>query len=366
MTVDVLRVLKMRMGVGSWILVVLLIAYFAFTFVIFFQAVIPSYEDGTTSWTFAVDSTVYVYMADSIREGRNEPWVLGAFASFPNTVMTPVAIALVLNSAFLVMLANYAVLAISVLLFRLTFSISTIAFLVLLLLNPTTTTSILCVNKEILDLFVISLFLFARVKRFRLLLLVALVLALVNRWETCAIMITYLIAESRLNPWRERRGLTLLLLVGALNFVPIVGAEVLAKRFEEAEYAGVIRVLDILQLHYLYFIAVIPKIADNLFGQLPNPQVWKTPSSWLFINFFNNAAAAILILINMAKGRFTLRSDFIYLGAFGSVLLAQSLVVQPRYFYFVYILLCLEAAEKKSRSPLLARSPIRQPELQHA
>jgi hypothetical protein len=103
-----------------------------------------------------------------------------------------------------------------------------------------------------------------------------------------------------------------------------------------------------------------------LFGQLPNPQVWKTPSSWLFINFFNNAAAAILILINMAKGRFTLRSDFIYLGAFGSVLLAQSLVVQPRYFYFVYILLCLEAAEKKSRSPLLARSPIRQPELQHA
>jgi hypothetical protein len=366
MTVDVCRILKTRMGIGSWILIVLMLAYFAFTFVIFFQAVIPSYENDTTSGTFAVDSTTYVYMADSLREGRNEPWVLGAFATFPNTVTTPVAIAFFLKSAFLVMLLNYAILAISVFLLKRSFSIATVEFLALLLLNPTTTTSILCVNKEILDLLVFSLFMFARVKRYRMLLLAALVLALINRWETCIIIVCYLIAESRLNPWRERRGLTLLLLVGMLNFMPIVGAEVLAKRFAEAEYAGVIRALDMLQLHYLYFLAVIPKIADNLFGQLPNPQVWKTPSSWLFINFFNNIAAAILILINITKRRFTLRSDFIYLGAFGSILLAQALVVQPRYFYFVYILLCLEAARKKDGSPSMTFSRIRQPELQHA
>jgi hypothetical protein len=367
MTVDVCRILKTRMGIGSWILIVLLLAYFAFTFVIFFQAVIPSYENDTTSDAFAVDSTTYVYMADSLREGRNEPWVLGALTSFPNTVATPVAIAFFLQSAVLVMLLNYAILAISVFLLKRSFSISTLEFLALLLLNPTTTTSILCVNKEILDLLVFSLFMFARVKRYRMLLLAALVLALINRYETCVIIVCYLIAESRLNPWRERRFLTLLLLVGALNFVmPLVGSETLTKRFEEAESAGVIRALDMLQLHYLYFVAVIPKIADNLFGQLPNPQVWKTPSSWLYLNFFNNIAAAILILINIVKRRFTLRSDFIYLGAFGSILLAQALVVQPRYFYFVYVLLCLEAARKKDCSPSMIFSRIRQPELQHA
>jgi hypothetical protein len=364
---DLAKLLSRRMSLKSVILLFLFVVYVAFTFMIFFESVVPSLDRGTTSDDFAVDSTIYIYMADSLREGQYDPWVMDSLARFPNTTWTPVFISLICKSALLVMVANYALFIFSVSLLKRGFPISLGAFVGLLLLNPTTTTSLLCVNKEVLDLLVFSLFLYAQKKGKRGLLLFALTVALINRYETCIIIVCYLIAESRLNPWRERRFLTLLLLVGALNFVmPLVGSETLAKRFEEAESAGVIRALDMLQLHYLYFVAVIPKIADNLFGQLPNPQVWKTPSSWLYLNFFNNIAAAILILINIVKRRFTLRSDFIYLGAFGSILLAQALVVQPRYFYFVYVLLCLEAARKKDCSPSMTFSRIWQPELQHA
>src|ERR1700722_2329326 len=112
MIVSLEKILTNRFQIKSLIFVGLFAAYVMLTFAIFFLAVIPSYVEGTTSKVFAVDSTQYVYMADSLREGRNEPWVLGAMYSFPNSLWTPVGLSLLLNSAFLVMLANYAALAI--------------------------------------------------------------------------------------------------------------------------------------------------------------------------------------------------------------------------------------------------------------
>jgi hypothetical protein len=173
-----------------------LIAYLAITFVIFYRAVIPSYEDGSTSWTFAVDSTIYTDYADSLRAGRNDPLVLGALAYFPNTLWAPVLIALALNSALLVMLLNYALFVISIWILKRGFSISAAALVVLLLLNPTTTTSLLCVNKEVLDLFSISIFLYSQRKHNSWLLLIALGLALFNRYEICIVMLVYKIAQA--------------------------------------------------------------------------------------------------------------------------------------------------------------------------
>jgi hypothetical protein len=348
---DPLRILFIRVKFKSMILFALLTVYVAITLVIFFQTVIPSFVEGTTSEMFAVDSTVYVYFADSIREGRNEPWVLYSLLSFPNNLWSPVLISLILNSALLVMLTNYAVFATSILLLKRTCSISLGAFVPLLLLNPTTTTSLLCVNKEALDLLSISLFLYARAKRRNGLVLAVLAFAFLNRWEMCVEIIVFVIAESRLNPWREKRLSTLLLLIVTLNFVmPSLGSKMLDVRFIEAQAAHTIAFLDIMQMHYLFVLAVVPKIAENLFGQLLNPQVWQTPSSWLLINLFNNAAYAILILIAAKRRLLTLRNDLVYFAALGAVIAAQSLAVQPRYFYFVYVLLCLVVAQLKPTS----------------
>lgn len=337
-----------RFQTRSVLTLLAVIAWVAATFVIFFQAVIPSFENGTTSETFSVDSTVYVYFADTLREGRYDPWVIESLAHFPNTTWTPVLMSLVFESYFQVMLANYVIFAISIFLLKKTFPISLATLLPLLLLNPTTTTSILCVNKEIFDLLNLSIFLYSRVRKNNWLLLAALGFALINRFEFCAVMVLFIISESRLNPFRGRRLATLLFLVTVLNFVmPFFEGEMLAQRFEEAASGHAIAVLDTLQMHYLYVLAVVPKIAENMFGQLLNPQVWIASSSWLFINLFNNLAYVIVIAIAANKRVLTLKNDLVYFAAFGAILAAQSLAVQPRYFQFVYILLCLEIAQLK-------------------
>jgi hypothetical protein len=232
-----------------------------------------------------------------------------------------------------------------------TFSINLALFIPLLLLNPTTTTSILCLNKEVVDLFCLSLFLYSRVKDKKWMLLITLVLALINRYEFCVVMLLFVVAGSRWNPLRGKRIATLLLLVVALNFaIPFWGSEMLAQRFEEAASANTIAFLDRLQMHYLYILAVIPKIAENLFGQIVNPQVWKAPTTWLIVNLFNNISYLIVITVAAIKRRLTLRNDLIYFAVFGALLVAQSLSVQPRYFQFIYILLCLQIAQLKPES----------------
>lgn len=346
------RFLSKRVSFKSAAILPLLIIYVAFTFAIFFWAVLPSFENDSTSLTFATDSTVYTYFADSLREGRNEPWVLASLSFFPNTLWTPVFISFVLNSKLLIMITNYVMFTVSILLLKRAYAISLGVFIPLLLLNPTTTTSLLCVNKEILDLLCISLLLYARKKRQNWLLVAALVLALLNRYEVCAVMLAFIISESRVNPWRKKRRVALLLLVLAINFImPLLGGKMLAERFVEAQSGNSIVFLDALQMHYLYVLAVIPKITKNMFGFFLNPLVWEAPSSWLLINFFNNVAFAILILITVTKRQLTLRNELVYFGALGSVIVAQALIVQPRYFYFVYILLCLQAAQKGGVAP---------------
>jgi len=181
-------------------------------------------------------------------------------------------------------------------------------------------------------------------------------LALVNRYEVCAVMLVFLLAESRLNPLRQRRFMTVAALVIALDvLLPLFASNALSVRFEEASRGGVVTWLDTLEMHYLYIIAVVPKIAENLFGQLFNPSAWRTYSvsdlANSYILWFNNLAYAIVFIVLAGKRLLTMRSNIVYLSILGASLMAVSLVIQPRYFYFIYVLLCLQAARPTARKP---------------
>lgn len=333
----------------SAIVAELLVLYVGVTFIIFFYLVIPSFAVGTTGQMFYVDSTLYVNFANSLREGFRNPWVLASLAHFPNTLWTPVFISYVLPDPLYVMLLNYGAFVVSVLLLSRSYRISLLVFLPLLLMNPTSTTSILCVNKEVLDLLAISMFLYARVRRNRWVLFLALGLAFLNRWEVCAVMITFLAFNSRVNPLRQHRLTMLILLVLCLSIVmPVFAGKMLAGRFEEAQSGNIIVVLDHLQMHYLYAIAIIPKVAENLFGEIVSRVQWESGSSGAYIIIFNNVSTAILLWIAARKKLLTLQNDLVYLSAIGAVIVAQALVIQPRYFYFLYAVICLQVARRRS------------------
>jgi hypothetical protein len=79
-----------------------------------------------------------------------------------------------------------------------------------------------------------------------------------------------------------------------------------------------------------------------------------------YILLFNNIASAIVMTLLISKRRFQLSSDLIYLAMIGAVMMALALVIQPRYFYFVYVLCCLQAAQGDQRgrsSRVLGRAP---------
>ena len=261
--------------------------------------------------------------------------MIGALASFPNTLWVPVLIALAIKNTFIIVVVNYVIFFVAVALLKKSYSFSTGTFVAFLLLNATTTISLLSVNKEIIDLLAVSLFLFASRKGRRSLVLLALLLALLNRYEVFIVMVVFLLIQTKLNPWRHRRALTLVSLTIALSVVlPLALSRVLASRFEEASSGGVIVLLDSLEMHFLYGLAVVPKVAENLFGMLINPAIWKALDNFSdlansYILLVNNLATAVVVLTLIKKHALSIRSDLIYFAMIGCILMAISLVIQP-------------------------------------
>jgi hypothetical protein len=336
-------ILFKRVTAQSAALAGLLACYVVLSLILFVQRINPSL-DGRSDEHIAADSVTYIYIADALREGRNDPFALAAMAAFPNTVWFPVLLTMALRSTFAIVIANYTMLLASVLLFKKWLSFSTGAFIALLLLNPTTTISLLSVNKEMVDVLAVSLCMFAYRTHRHGVLAASLLLALVNRFEVCAVMLCFLFAVSRFNPWRRHRTMTVAIVIVALScLLPVFASTALSGRFEEAQDAGLIAQLDILEMHYLYAVAVLPKVAENLFGELA------LGLDRSYILWFNSLADVIVLLVLVRRQLLTPRSDLIFFCTVGGAIMAVSLVVQPRYFYFIYALLCLQAAQRRQR-----------------
>jgi hypothetical protein len=330
-------------------------AYLVLSLILFFAWVNPSLT-GDNDHHIAADSRTYMYFAESLREGRNDPLVIAALASFPNTLWAPVLLGLVLKSTVSIVVADYVLLLLSVWLLHKALHLEVGLFLILLFANVTTFISLISLNKEIIDLFALSLFVYYLARRKRMALFAALLISLVSRYETCVVMLVYLALQSRWNHFRRFRKSALIVLVLLLSVVLsslLSGA--MAQRMEEAQdtagSGGLLLLLDNLQIHYLFFLAVIPKILDNLFAGLINVNQW-ADYSWddpanSFFLFGNNLANLGILVFLFLKGRLNLRNDLVYYACLSSIFMSLALIIQPRYFYGAYILLCAEAARRQ-------------------
>jgi hypothetical protein len=321
--------------------------------VLFFTWVNPSLT-GETQQHIAADSNNYKYIADSLREGRNEPGVLASITTFPNTRLGPVLLSLLVPSTVAIVLTNYAILLFAIWLFRRALDINVGLLLLLILANVTTFISLLSLNKEILDLLAIALFVFylghgSQLGR-RSALFAALLVSTICRFETAVCFIAYLILQSRWNILRSRRIASLVVIVLVLS--AILPSLISAPRIEEVEATasagGLLLLLDDLQMHHLFFFVVIPKILDNLFAQLVSFNSWPSYSlddaANTFFMFGNNLASLLVVVLLICQRRFKLRNNLVYFACLTAILMSTSPVIQPRYFYGAYIILCVEAA----------------------
>lgn len=372
MILNPLKILTKKFRIKTWILSMWMVAYIGISFFVFSQWVAPSL-DGRTDQHIAADSTTYIYFADSLREGRADPLVIAALSAYPNNLWFPVLLAFLLKSTFAMVLANYAMFFLALVLLEKTFSFSIEIFITLLLLNATTTISLLSVNKEIVDLLAVSIFFFAYRRHRYGVLLFALLFTFINRFEVCMVMLLFLLAKSKLNPLRRRRVMTLIALIIALSLMlPLLASNSLNERFQEASSGQTVAQLDLLEMHYLYGVAVIPKIAETFFGEILNVSKWETSytnfsdiaNSYILLS--NNLATVIVLSVLVKKRTLVVRSDLIYFAMLGCIVMAVSLVIQPRYVYFAYVLLCLQAASLNAKHPLAVFSSISHKEIENA
>jgi len=352
-----------RLSVKTVLKICVIPAYIILSVVLFFTWVNPSLS-GDTNKHIAADSHTYMFFAESLREGRNDPYVLGSLASFPNTLWGPVLLGLLFKNTITIMVANFVFFFLALWFFYKALHLEIGLFLLLLFANVTTFISLISLNKEIIDLFALSLFVLYLARRNRLALAAALLISLVSRYETCVVMLLYLALQSRWNHRRRFRQSTLIVLIlflsVALSSLLSTG---MAARMEEAtstaSSGGLLLLLDNLQIHYLFFLAVIPKILDNLFSELIFVAHWANyslddPANTFFL-FGNNIANLGLIIFLFLKGRLNLRNDLVYYACISAIFMSLALIIQPRYFYGAYVLLCAEGS-RPERMPRVIKS----------
>jgi hypothetical protein len=308
--------------------------------------VIPSL-DGRSTEHLGADSITYIRMAKSIRQGTPDPLTLAALATFPNGLWSPVLIAFLIPNNYVIAGMNCVLFFGTIYLFAKTFEFSHLLFTLLLLVNPTTFTSLLALNKEIIDLFLVALILYAKTKHRSGLLILCILLAAFNRFEVAVAMSLFLFLTSKYNVFKKSRTLSLILLTAAISiFLPLFAGKILSTHMEEASNAGIVALLNSLEANYLYILAVIPKIIQNFIGHLFEVSHWLPTSAdeakLAYMYWLNNVINLFVLLMIAYKKTFSLRSNVVYFALIGSIVMAVSPVIQPRYFYFVYALLCLE------------------------
>jgi hypothetical protein len=348
---DPVRLLTARFRIQSLVWTVFFVLYAGFTVYLFFAWVNPSL-DGHTDQHIAADSATYIHLASVLQGKTFDPTVVPLLLKFPNTLLGPTLVAYVVESTPFTMLADYAIFLLAVLLLRKSINFSVFGFVGLLLINATTTISLVSVNKEIIDLLVVAIFIFGLKKRYYSLVLFSFLLAIFNRYEVALVLLLFLLFTSKLNPLRQKRALMLTLLTLALSIsLPIFASNALNEQFEMATNGHTIALLDSLEMHFLYIFAVIPKIAENLFAEIINFQKLQAYLDFqdianTYIVFFNNLATLIVVAYLCIKRTFSIKNDLVYLALIGWIVMAIALIVQPRYFYLSYILLCLRATQK--------------------
>jgi hypothetical protein len=331
-------------------------AYLTISILIFFVWVNPSLI-GENTHHIAADSDTYMSFARSIRAQENDPFVIASLSSFPNNLWGPVLFGLIFNSTIAIVAMNYAILIFSLWLITKSADIDIGLLLILVFANVTTSISLLSLNKEMLDLLAISLFIYYLARGKRIALVAACLISAIFRYEACVVMLLYLAIHSRWNILRNSRKTTLIAVcIGLSLFLSTFLSGSMTMRLQEvtatSNSGGLLLLLDGLQQHYLFFIAVIPKILDNLFAELISVSHWPLytlddPANSFFL-LGNNIANLGIIIYLVLKKRFSLRSNLVYCACLSAICMSTAMVIQPRYFYSAYILLCVEGARRLS------------------
>jgi hypothetical protein len=343
--------------VAVWVVLALLLVIGVFSIGLFFESVAPVADFWFQPYVEADSSTYWelsgvkpgAFTSQSRDRSNSE---LG------NNVFGPVLQARIFRNEFGVMLSNLALFVFMLWIVGTMKEFDRGMFTFLLLLNPLLISAILTLNKEIFSILGMIVFVrYMTAKRYRgLLLLLALVISFAARWQQMAAMLVLACLSSHVSPFRNKpkTGIAILVLLFTLAYTAVykLAPVLIAGLLAQAEAGHTIVVLDRIQGNFGFPLVVLPKIMLNVMGRFITPKYFL--SDYWDANFSNwydqiftqmqELLTTVLLLFMLVTRRLKLENVPVYLLAFYLILTAVNPMVQPRYEYPAYVLLCLEAS----------------------
>lgn len=291
------------------------------------------------------DAPLYEAVADTYDD------ILGLISIAGNFLGPVLIIKLFNNNYSYIYLVNCLILIVSFYLISKTHHINNSKFLFYLLINPMLFISLMSVNKEIVSLLFIALLLSYLNNKKTIYLLLCFFISFVVRWQLTLFLIIYLALTSPVLKMNTNRFKTLSIFILGISVIYILKSQALQNIGEMAGYladvdiqgSGFFMQLNEIQMQYGYFVVFIPKIFQNLFGnitRIPNLLDWS--------DFYNNFIAVLqgilfiaMTLLLVLKHKLDLYDNVFYLAVIYCVLFAVSPIVQTRYFFIVSVLLAV-------------------------
>lgn len=361
---------------------IVIVILYSLIALLFYQIVVEPLQ---LNIRFGADSDVYVTYAES---SMGDEHLVSVSSNYFGPV---VLLRLLQQNLFFVAMINCLLFTGTFLLIQRYYSteISGLKFTILLLINPMLFMSLATVNKEIFGLVSVAMLIcFIKGRNF-ILLFLSLFFAVLTRWQQVLVNLLFLLVIGRFNPLKKRINVILAITVlisliypsqAALFSTAATDSETFD--FQQDKLFGILPILNQLQDNYLFFIATIPKIMINLFGNIFRP------FTILLNTITNNMGVDALDIYNsyivtghqlsmlfvatisiykllhsdlkessQSKLKKRLRypvshkewiNNELFYCMIYCVLYSLGAFIQYRYFFPIYILFCLELSKRKS------------------
>jgi hypothetical protein len=339
----------------KWLLIWLFCLYLTFCMGCFFTFEQPRLNKETYI-RFGADSPTYW---EAVRY-RGEHAENGSLISFTGNLLGPVTIGVLLQSGLAVAVFNIFLFFISVEIAATIPGVDKYMLVFLLVICSETAAALVTLNKEILVL--LSAFIFAKYiyseKRSWFLLALALVISLFARWEQIGLILIFLFLRRKGSFFARNPKLAVLSVIGVLTVLYGLIARLPGSGLKAfTNYttgANTIVKLNAVQANFGFPLVLPFKVIMDIMGELLRPLTFFAEFGYLgtgdihsmFIIPLFSISLIVLLIIAYRQGKLNPRHPLALLMIIFTVMTAVTPFVQPRYLYFVYVLLALELSMK--------------------
>lgn len=337
----------MRVTIGS----VILFFYFVLA-IAFFFVMGDAMLNEETGIQFFADSATYEQAAIELKELTP----LELIMYNPNYFGQITILNLMNGSRWGVLILNLFVFVLSVSIVSRAISLDRRLLIMLLIVNPMTFSSLLSINKEIYSLLTIALLIYGVGRNSSRALFACLVVSFFVRWQLSLFAIVFWVLISPLNIFRHRRLLTVLILIVVMSILYYVIRPLAFSNVSEVALAGAEqwegsglwgRLLDV-QNSGGYFLVFPIKVLHAMFGILAYMEnIIDPPEFYNYVVVMLHSLTMLFMLIYaFVKKKLSLRRDIFYIVMIYLLIFGLTPIYAPRYFYPVFVLLCVLVAER--------------------